>query len=100
MNNRLKSGGRAKGTPNTITKIQREFVQTLLDNQSEKIEMELSKLEGKEYLSVVLNFMEYCIPKLNRTETVNLEDRRQGLIDFEIIQNITNIKNKYKTLKN
>ena len=49
MKNRLKSGGRAKGTPNTITK------------------------------------MEYCIPKLNRTETVNLEDRRQGLIDFEII---------------
>ena len=37
MNNRLKSGGRAKGTPNTITKIQREFVKTLLDNQSEKI---------------------------------------------------------------
>ena len=84
MKQKIKSGGRAKGTPNTITKIQREFVQTLLDNQSTKIEIELNKLDGKDYLSVVLNLMEYCIPKLNRTETVNIEDRRQGYIECEI----------------
>lgn len=71
MNNRKKSGGRTKGTPNIATKIQREFIQSLLDNQTNKIEIELNKLDGKEYLNVILNLLEYSIPKLNRTEIVN-----------------------------
>ena len=84
MNNRIKSGGRTKGTPNVTTKIQREFIQSLLDNQTNKIEIELNKLDGKEYLSVILNLLEYSIPKLNRTGTVNVEDRRQGYIDYYV----------------
>ena len=62
-----KSGGRTKGTPNKVTAIQREFIQSLLDSQNSKIEAELSSLSGKEYLSVILSLMEFTIPKLNRT---------------------------------
>lgn len=41
----LKKGGRIKGTPNKVTAIQREFIQSLLDSQTTKIETELSSLK-------------------------------------------------------
>lgn len=61
-----KSGGRTKGTPNKVTAIQREFIQSLLDNQKDKIEAELNTLKGKEYLSVILSLMDFTMPKLSR----------------------------------
>ncbi len=60
--------GRRPGTANKLTRLHREFVQNLLDKQQGKIRRELKKLEGKEYLSIVLTLMEFSIPKLNRTE--------------------------------
>ena len=66
MSHIIKSGGRTKGTPNKVTAIQREFIQSLLDSQNSKIEAELSSLSGKEYLSVILSLMEFTVPKLSR----------------------------------
>ena len=45
--------GRPEGTQNKVTKIQREFIQSLLDDQQDKIKSELKKLTGKDYLNVV-----------------------------------------------
>lgn len=60
--------GRPEGTLNKVTKIQREFIQTLLDNQQDKIKSELENLTGKDYLNVITCLMEFALPKLNRTE--------------------------------
>ena len=66
MDNHTKYGGRTKGTPNKVTAIHREYIQTLLDGQKAKIETELNELKGKEYLSVILSLMDFTMPKLSR----------------------------------
>lgn len=76
--------GKPKGTLNKVTKLNREFIQSILDNQTIKIETELSNLSGKDYLIAIFNLFEYTMPKLNRTEIVNYEDKRQGYIECEI----------------
>ncbi len=60
--------GRKKGTPNKTTKLQREFIQSLLDTQTNKIKLELSRLHGKNYFAALNGLMEFVIPKLQRTE--------------------------------
>jgi len=60
--------GRKKGIPNKVTILQREFIQSLIDNQQDKIKTELNGLTGKEYLSVVTGLLEFVMPKLQRTE--------------------------------
>jgi len=64
----LKTGGREQGTPNKATQLHREFIQSLLDTQQDKIKIELNSLTGKDYLSVISGLMEFVIPKLQRTE--------------------------------
>lgn len=71
MDTRIKSGGRTIGTPNKLTKLHREFVQSLLDCQTAKIETELNSLSGKEYLSVILSLMDFAIPKLTRSTDIH-----------------------------
>ena len=61
-------GGRKKGSSNKVTIIQRDFIQCLLDRQQDKIELELSKLTGKDYISAITGMMEFVLPKLQRTE--------------------------------
>jgi hypothetical protein len=60
--------GRPEGTPNKVTKMQREFIQSLLDDQQPKIKTELQKLTGKDYITAVTCLLEFALPKLNRTE--------------------------------
>lgn len=83
MSVRKKNGGREIGTPNKLTKVHREFVQTLLDNQTTKIETELSSLSGKEYLSVILSLMDFAIPKLSRIEMLDERDNNLTHIIIE-----------------
>ncbi|MCX6236372.1 MAG: hypothetical protein NTY07_02255 [Bacteroidia bacterium] len=64
----LKTGGREQGTLNRVTQLQREFIQSLLDSQQDKIKCELNSLTGKDYLSVITGLMEYAMPKLQQTE--------------------------------
>jgi hypothetical protein len=64
----LKTGGREAGTPNKISLIQREFIQSLLDAQQDKIKNELNGLKGKDYIAAISSLMEFALPKLQRTE--------------------------------
>jgi hypothetical protein len=77
MANRKKNGGREVGTPNKLTKVHREYVQSLLDNQTEKIKKELNSLKGKEYLSVILSLMDFAIPKLSKTEMFSKIEKKE-----------------------
>ena len=60
--------GRPGGVPNKVTKIQREFIQSLLDDQQEKIKAELERLTGKDYINAITGLLEFVLPKLNRSE--------------------------------
>lgn len=60
--------GRPEGVPNKVTKIQREFIQSLLDDQQDKIKDELEKLTGKDYLNAITGLLEFALPKLSRSE--------------------------------
>ena len=60
--------GRPEGTLTKVTKIQREFIQFLLDNQQGKIKRELEKLTGKDYLNAITCLLEFALPKLSRSE--------------------------------
>ncbi len=70
--------GRKKGTPNKVTQLHREFIQSLLDTQQPKIKLELGRLHGKDYLGAVSGLMEFVMPKLQRTELkTNLDNLAQ-----------------------
>jgi len=60
--------GRPEGAPNKVTKMQREFIQSLLDDQQDKIKDELKKLTGKDYLNAVTGLLEFALPTLSRRE--------------------------------
>jgi len=60
--------GRPSGTANKTTQAHREFIQCVIDGQKEKIETELKKLEGKEFISAITGLMEFDLPKLQRTD--------------------------------
>ena len=79
--------GRKNGTPNKVTQLHREFIQSLLDSQQDKIKTELSGLHGKDYLTVINGFMEFVMPKLQRTELkTNEEDNAVCVPPVFIIQ--------------
>ena len=76
--------GRKKGTPNKVTQLQREFIQTLLDAQQDKIKLELKGLHGKDYLGAINGLMEFIIPKFQRTElTTTTINNNQPLLNIE-----------------
>ena len=80
-----KTGGRKAGTPNKVESKTKIFLKQLMDDQQDKIERELQKLEGKAYLDAVNTFLEYSEPKLSRTEVkaeVKNTTRRIGFKDI------------------
>ncbi len=62
--------GRPTGTPNKFTITQRQFIESILDKQKDKIVSELDKLQGKEYLNAITGLFEYVLPKLSRSEMI------------------------------
>jgi DNA primase catalytic subunit len=66
---RLKTGGRAKGTPNKVTTEIREFYKELIENNLEQIKADLKELTPKERIEVLIKLSEYVIPKLNKVES-------------------------------
>lgn len=57
-----------KGTPNKDTRMLREKVNQLLDDQWENVAADLKKLSAKERLDIYVRLLEYGLPKLSRTE--------------------------------
>lgn len=61
---RTKTGGRAKGTPNKVSRPFRAFVASLLDENREQIEADLRAVTPAERLSFVVKVLPYLMPKL------------------------------------
>lgn len=59
-----------KGIPNGSTGEMKSFYAALITGQQSKIEKELQKLEGKDYLNVILKLSEYVVPKQRQVEQI------------------------------
>ena len=84
MKKRNKTGGRIIGTPNKITLSHRELIQRIFENElnSGKIESELCKLQGKEYLDVILKISGFVLPKLNTVDINGMNNSKPIIIDW------------------
>lgn len=65
---RNKTGGRTKGTLNKTTERIRDVLKGLIDEQ--QIVQDLSELEPKERLNIIVKFLPYILPK-EQPETEN-----------------------------
>lgn len=86
MAQRIKTGGRGKGTPNKLTQTHRELIQSIFDSEvrSGRIERELKSLEGKDYIDAILKLTGFVLPKLNSVD-INQTDT-QGKLHTIIIE--------------
>jgi len=67
-----KFGGRAKGTPNRLTKELRAILKDILYNEMEKVGGYLEELDTKERLEIIIKLMPYAFPKVENTcHTIN-----------------------------
>lgn len=63
-------GGRAKGTPNKATATLKEWVGLIIDQNREKFNSELNKLNSTDYVKVFITLLGYSIPK---QQAVNIQ---------------------------
>ena len=78
MNLRNKTGGRAIGTPNKVTKDIRKSYQLLIEKSLDRLESDLMELTPKERIEVLIKLSEYVVPKLTKIEA-NLETKTTGI---------------------
>lgn len=86
--------GRKVGSVNKLPAFHREFIQSLLDTQKDRIASELEQLEGKDFFMAINNLMEFVLPKLSRQElTTNFAQMDEQQLD-EIIERLKNTTNE------
>ena len=69
MNNTGKKfGGRQKNTPNKITSEIRGKIALILNNNIDKVQTDLDKLEPKDRLTILLQLIKYVTPSLKAME--------------------------------
>lgn len=71
--NTAKQAGRKssrKGIPNGSTEEMKGFLTALVTGQQSKIQTELGKLKGKDYLNAVIRIMEFVVPKQRQVEQI------------------------------
>jgi hypothetical protein len=64
---RMKTG-RAKGTPNKITKDSREILFTIVKNEIENLPALLEQLEPREKAYILVKLLPFVMPKVNTDE--------------------------------
>jgi len=74
----IKYGGRTKGTVNKKTTQWETFAKWFMTTGMSKLEREMGKLEGKDYVNTVKDLLEYFKPKLNRTELTGKDGESLG----------------------
>ena len=63
-----KTGGRQKGSGNKNLEPIRTAFREFVEHNLSKVQENFDELSDKDKLYFILNFAEYCIPKLQRTE--------------------------------
>lgn len=76
-------------------KVLRELLSNIADDNNEKFKTELMTLKGKAFIDSYLGLLEYCTPKLNRTDLTNDGDKFEfGLNDEQLIKRASDILNR------
>ena len=76
-----KTGGRIKGSVNKTQSSTKAFLRQLIEDEQDKIQTELGKLEGKPYLDAINNLMPYTEPKLSSvTSDIKIDSPKLNLI--------------------
>jgi hypothetical protein len=60
-----KTGGRAQGTPNLLTKELREMLKSIVFKELDHIPETLEKLDADKRLEVVIKLLPYILPKVD-----------------------------------
>lgn len=78
-----KFGGRKKGTPNKVNKKAREVIgDKIEDYLNNSLDADLSSLEAKERLQIVVKLMEFSLPRLKAVEMKQEIDIHEDPIDL------------------
>ena len=73
--------GRKTGSENKETKLLRERLSMLIEDQYPRFIKEINKLEGQQYVTAIKDLLEYTTPKLNRTDLTNDGEK----FDFSVL---------------
>ena len=84
MSNRVKTGGRAKGTSNFLTAELRQNIATLLNNNFDKMQTDLNLLQPSNRLNILIELYKLCLPRM--IETNEAEDTNFTPIKVHIIK--------------
>lgn len=61
---------RPHGSKNKVTKDVKKIISNIIENNIDRIEIELSHLEGKNYIDCIIKLLDYVIPKA-KEEPIN-----------------------------
>ena len=79
--------GRPLGVPNKITANLKDRVNLLIENNFDKLQLDLDTIDPKDRLSIMLKLMEYVLPKQKETK-IDFSNLSDAEID-ELINRIT-----------
>lgn len=79
--------GRPLGVPNKITANLKDRVNLLIENNFDKLQLDLDNIDPKDRLSIMLKLMEYVLPKQKETK-IDFSNLSDAEID-ELINRIT-----------
>lgn len=65
---RGRQGGRAKGTPNKISRVTRELINELLSGEYERFKRELAELDAREFCKLYVDLIRYVTPTLKSVD--------------------------------
>ena len=86
------NAGRPKGAVNKSTLLMKDRIQSLFDNNFEKIQEDLESLEAKDRLKFMTDLMPYLMPKLQSTsysQSIDLDGMTEQDLDI-LINRIVN----------
>jgi len=72
-NNRLKTGGRTKGTPNKITSEIKESLKILLESNLQRLQTDIDSLEPKDRLRTLLELSKIVLPMYDNQINLDTE---------------------------
>lgn len=81
-----KVGGRQKGGQNRLNRDLRESIHQLIDDNWDKVNEDLSRLNSKERIEIIIKFMDFALPKLNKVNIENspIEEEVEHLTEEEL----------------
>lgn len=83
----IKTGGREPGTPNRITGDLRAKIQSILNDNIDRVQDDLNSLDAKDRLQVLEKLLSYVLPKLQaQSIDIDFSNMSEESIDAVIKQ--------------